>query len=215
MDIKSLVSNIVAICILILLFLMAFTWIIFEFNSHSSSLKDSLSIVSSLFGGIAALAAAYIASRLFNDWKEQHNKQILASEAKDNFKLIHKERDFIFQLKFTCEDLSQNKLTEKVSWDSFATVFENGLINLYNINKDIMSSFYFLSKGQDIYKLMLDYHSEIEKVANFLFNEQAKPYSQTTFITSQMAIEVLELMQGIETKNSDVLDGLKKYIFVK
>lgn len=76
MDIKSLVSNVIATCILILLFLLAFTWIFFDFYNTSSSLKDSLSIVSSLFGGIATLAAAYIASKLFNDWKEQHNKQV-------------------------------------------------------------------------------------------------------------------------------------------
>lgn len=70
MDLKSLVSNIIAICFLVLLFLLAFTWIIFEFGNSSSSLKDSLSIVSSLFGGITTLAAAYIGSKLFNHWRD-------------------------------------------------------------------------------------------------------------------------------------------------
>lgn len=60
---------------------------IFWFYSSADSktlilLKDSLSTASGFFGGITTLIAAYIASRLFNDWKEQHNKQVLAFEAK-------------------------------------------------------------------------------------------------------------------------------------
>ena len=88
--------------------------VIFWFYSNADSktlilLKDSLSTASGFFGGITTLIAAYIASRLFNDWKEQHNKQVLATEAKETFKLIHKERDLIHQLKFTCEDISLKK----------------------------------------------------------------------------------------------------------
>lgn len=54
---------------------------IFWFYSNADSktlglLKDSLSTASSFFGGITTLTAAYIASRLFNDWKIQHNKNL-------------------------------------------------------------------------------------------------------------------------------------------
>ncbi|MFN4105715.1 MULTISPECIES: hypothetical protein [Acinetobacter] len=41
-----------------------------------SILKDSISLTSNFFGGIAALIAAYIATQLFNDWREQHNKEV-------------------------------------------------------------------------------------------------------------------------------------------
>ena len=73
---KTIFSNTLSACILLLLFFLAFTWIIFDFNGSSESLKDSLTIVSSIFGGVATLVAAYIASRLFNDWKFQHNKEV-------------------------------------------------------------------------------------------------------------------------------------------
>ena len=48
---------------------------IFWFYSNADSktlilLKDSLSTASGFFGGITTLIAAYIASRLFNDWKD-------------------------------------------------------------------------------------------------------------------------------------------------
>lgn len=110
MDIKSLVSNVIAICILILLFLLAFTWIFFDFYKTSSSLKDSLSIVGSLFGGIATLAAAYIASKLFNDWKEQHNKNIEAQ-------LCMKAFDYIQGFEFELIDIERFTINYLISSD--------------------------------------------------------------------------------------------------
>ena len=194
--------------------------VIFWFYSNADSktlilLKDSLSTASGFFGGITTLIAAYIASRLFNDWKEQHNKQVLATEAKETFKLIHKERDLIHQLKFTCEDISLNKSTKKISSYSLASDFENNLLNLFNNNKDIMTSFCFLSQGQDIFGLMLNYRAEIDKFAKMLSDERSKPFSQTTFLTSESVVNILELIKDIEHKNCELLIGLKTYIFVK
>ncbi|TNL58431.1 hypothetical protein [Acinetobacter bereziniae] len=71
MKTDNLIQNIVAFAILVTLFLIGFTWIIFDFSKSPTSLKDSLTIVSTLFGGVATLTAAYIASKLFNDWTEQ------------------------------------------------------------------------------------------------------------------------------------------------
>jgi len=194
--------------------------VIFWFYSNADSktlilLKDSLSTASGFFGGITTLIAAYIASRLFNDWKEQHNKQVLATEAKETFKLIHKERDLIHQLKFTCEDISLNKSTKKISSYSLASDFENNLLNLFNKNKHIMTSFCFLSQGQDIFGLMLNYRAEIDKFAKMLSDERSKPFSQTTFLTSESVVNILELIKDIEHKNCELLIGLKTYIFVK
>lgn len=52
---------------------------IFWFYSNADSktlslLKDSLSTASGFFGGITTLIAAYIASTLFNDWRDQENE---------------------------------------------------------------------------------------------------------------------------------------------
>lgn len=45
-------------------------------------LKDSLSITASFFGGFATLTAAFIASRLFNDWRDIHAANYLTSTCK-------------------------------------------------------------------------------------------------------------------------------------
>lgn len=76
MNIQKRISNIIAIAFISTLFIFAFTWIIFDFQNSANALKNTWSIVSSLFGGITTLIAAYIASLYFNDWKEQHNKEI-------------------------------------------------------------------------------------------------------------------------------------------
>lgn len=63
-------------------------------DPNPSALKDSLSTTSGIFGGLATLAAAVIAAYLFNDWKEQHNKQIsnsLALQAYEEFTVLERE----------------------------------------------------------------------------------------------------------------------------
>lgn len=54
---------------------------IFGFYSSADSktlilLKDSLSTASGFFGGITTLIAAYIASKLFNDWRDEKNYEL-------------------------------------------------------------------------------------------------------------------------------------------
>lgn len=81
-EIERIVANTIAITCIALLFLFAFTWIVFDFQGSSNSLRDTWGIVSSLFGGIATLVAAYIASLLFNDWRETQTAQNRAEHAK-------------------------------------------------------------------------------------------------------------------------------------
>lgn len=71
-DTKNIVVNALAIVLIATLFVLAFTWIIIDYNGSSESLKDAWDITGSFFGGITTLLAAYIASRLFNDWRDQH-----------------------------------------------------------------------------------------------------------------------------------------------
>ncbi|HEC0627574.1 hypothetical protein PX012_16770 [Acinetobacter baumannii] len=76
MKTKDLIGNVVAVSFVSLLFIFALTWIIFDFNGSSSSLKDTWSIVGSVFGGITTLAAAYIALVIYENWKVEYNKNI-------------------------------------------------------------------------------------------------------------------------------------------
>lgn len=68
-NIKDSVTKTIAITFIILLFLFAFTWIIFDFQGSDDSLKDTWSIVSSLFSGLTTLAASYVALLIYGGWK--------------------------------------------------------------------------------------------------------------------------------------------------
>ena len=76
MEIKEKILNCFAIAFVSTLFIFAFTWIIFDFQNSDNTLKDTWGIVSSLFGGITTLIAAYIASLLFNDWRVQKTYEL-------------------------------------------------------------------------------------------------------------------------------------------
>ena len=86
-------SRLVSTIILVTTFACIFLFVcIFWFYSNADSktlglLKDSLSTASGFFGGITTLIAAYIGSKLFNDWKHQHNIEIRADSAKEIMKL--------------------------------------------------------------------------------------------------------------------------------
>ena len=86
-------SRLVSTIILVTTFACIFLFVcIFWFYSSADSntlslLKDSFSTASGFFGGIATLIAAYIASKLFNDWRHQHNVEIRTDTSKEILKL--------------------------------------------------------------------------------------------------------------------------------
>lgn len=88
MDIKSTVLKLFALSFTGLLFIFAFTWIIFDFQKSPNSLKDTWTIISSLFSGIATLVAAYIAALLYSDWKDPHNITIETQHKKEILSVI-------------------------------------------------------------------------------------------------------------------------------
>lgn len=70
------------------LVIFAANWAINWCGDTAHPLAEAFSTTATYFSGLAALGAAYIATRLFNDWKEQHNKTILALEAKEVFRKL-------------------------------------------------------------------------------------------------------------------------------
>lgn len=58
----------------LLVFGASYYFVLIDPDSSNYPLKEALSITASFFGGFATLTAAYIASKLFNDWKHEYNK---------------------------------------------------------------------------------------------------------------------------------------------
>jgi hypothetical protein len=94
LKITKLASTVILIASFATIYLFGLIFYIYK-NADSqtlSTLKDSLSTTSGFFGGIATLVAAYIASKLFNRWEDQHNKQV-------NSDFIMKLYDCLFEMR--------------------------------------------------------------------------------------------------------------------
>ncbi|EIB7122425.1 hypothetical protein AW812_RS14395, partial [Acinetobacter baumannii] len=76
MKIKDQVQTVFLICCVISIILFGFIYYLLPNDPQNSKIKDSLSLTASFFGGIATLAAAYIATILFNDWKDQEKYKL-------------------------------------------------------------------------------------------------------------------------------------------
>lgn len=73
---NELIYSVIAISFLVLIFIFAFTWIVFDFSNSPNSLKDTWSIIGSIFGGVATIATAVIAKIIYDGWKNEYNKNI-------------------------------------------------------------------------------------------------------------------------------------------
>lgn len=214
MDTKKLIENTFGAVLALTITTFVVVFIAYGCSGVGDRLKETLTITIGFFGGFATLAAAYIAANLFNDWREQHNKQVLADEAKDTFHLFHKQRDVLHSLKYICQNIMEEKEVTHHSWNGIAKKYEEKFLPLYNSDKDKMSSFCYLSKGQLVYDLTMDYWMEINNFSNYLSDKRNMPFSDTTFLNKDSSLELFNILKNVEDKNSKILNELKTYIFV-
>ena len=160
LKINNLIGNIIAISFVSLLFVFALTWIIFDFNDSSSALKDTWSIVGSIFGGVTTLAAAYIAYSLYDDWVKPHNLSIETEHKKDTLKIIRK----IIPLEQKYYGLISNHLLYPNQPDRTIPIELNQselteFINNINELLGLLNELYFITKDENITNFSKHYFS--------------------------------------------------------
>ena len=74
-DIKNDVKKAIYFVFAIILILIVLTTLVFGCSGDLTPIKSALSLMGNYVGGITTLAAAYIASLLFNDWRGVHKAQ--------------------------------------------------------------------------------------------------------------------------------------------
>lgn len=151
MKINNLIENIIAISFVSLLFVFALTWIIFDFNNSPSALKDTWSVVGSIFGGVTTLAAAYIAYSLYDDWVKPHNLSIETEHKKEILKIIRK----IIPLEQKYNRLISNHLLYPNQPDRTIPIELNQtelteFINNINELLGLLNELYFITKDKNI-----------------------------------------------------------------
>lgn len=120
----------------ILIFGASYYFMFLDADPTDQPLKDSLAITASFFGGFATLTAAYIASKLFNHWKEQHNKNI---DVKYIDQIIRNFEDFDLMLTrqyIPIQDLYYQSQDSKSPVDSeaYKLTYENLCNNLSELH---------------------------------------------------------------------------------
>ena len=179
--------------------------------SGPNALKDALSTTGSYFGAVATLGAAVIAAHLFNDWKEQHNKTILAGEAKLAFSLLHNERNILHDMKyFLSKKLDQNPSEHLNLYDSNLSPLPGALTSMVNMNRLKLAEFVFLIEGSQLHSDLDEYRESIallnKNITDWKF--PPKTYNDVFENYNSLIVDLLRL-------NFIILQNLKSYILYK
>lgn len=166
---------------------------------------DSISAFGSILGAIATFFAALIAIYIFNGWKNQHNKSVIANEAKLSFNKIHLERNKIHEMKFMLleiQDLNPRELP----------VFKGQILKkieelelIHNSNNQPTDEFINLIEDSKLHDLICKYSDHLGTFLNIKVSEMDH--------NIEVYAEITDIVIKAENYNQEVLQELKTYIF--
>lgn len=185
-----------------------FTLWLFSYNNIDEPLKDAWSISATVFAALTALGAAYIAANLFNDWKEQHDKQVLAFEAKNIFKLLNEDILYFAahkQLMHNCKTLPKYNPVYLEAFSKLGDIIDRGQERMVQLTE-----FSFLSNDKcievqltELNRIITTYNAE--HISHF--NKSDNIEDELIHITDTFAFNATQQVKSI-------LSSLKNYIFV-
>lgn len=156
-SIISVVSFLLLFCIFLILY---------KYWGDKNAVQNSLVTTGALFSAVATLAAAIVAILLFNNWKDQHNKQVqnnLSLQVLDAFSIFERNiREFTLYVSHL-EGLKKLYNGFELTWDILRN--DGHLIYLQNIN----------SKKDEI---DLNFYALMDKLRNYyIFNKNIEQYN--------------------------------------
>ncbi|MGX5699594.1 hypothetical protein ACWKWF_08320 [Acinetobacter kookii] len=163
---QETIINALAITIIATLFFFALTFILFNFFKIETSLKDAWATLGSFFGGITTLVAAYVASRLFNDWRDQEK----FNSEKTYFDLILPHVHQLVLDLYTLLRLNQEMHMLIQHGNSPSEMIENktndiiGLINANSKNTYALA----IKVNNDFFLKKENMHQDLQEVLDFL-----------------------------------------------
>lgn len=143
---KEVFQILIAIFLTALLF-TSFSWIVIHYQEPTDSVKEALSIAVSFMSVLATIFAALIAVLLFNDWREQHNKQVSNSIGLNNLDTFNDFEKKILELRGYMSDF-ENLLDSYNYYVEFINLYNDGNIicyqNIISKKNEIDISFHVL-----------------------------------------------------------------------
>ncbi|KYQ82944.1 hypothetical protein AWW72_16300 [Acinetobacter sp. NRRL B-65365] len=172
---KNVVVFSMAVAAIIFTFLIfSILAILFAYWGNSEAVKDSLSTISGIFGGITTIGAAIIAAYLFNDWRIQERTTFIRSIAYEIFELNGQLIDLMQgypaskDYNFVAVKLMHTKITTKLA--IINRQVEDPKMKIVNANFGL-----FINEFFDILKLKVDEHID-HKLMKELINDLIKSY---------------------------------------
>ncbi len=166
-------------------------------SGYTSALKESLSITASFFGGITTLVAAYIATRLFNRWQDQHNKQV-------NSDFIMKFYDNLFDMKSEAIsvvgfliDYANLNFDRKIKHYDDLLKHNSRLCHLNDFSMQKISDLAFILDEEDYNKTFKNRINELGEKLRALLN------IYSTFIKTYSPTQRVNLIDQNKIRNSE------------
>ena len=194
---------VVSICLMLIVILKSF----YAQEIDISFIKDIFSIG-------ATLATALIAISLFNDWKEQHNKTVLAPEAIEIYKQINED----IKISAEYKNLLKRNINQTLQGLLAAEIFTKFGMFVLNRGERVISLKYFstLSKNElideliDKYSMCVDEH--LEYLDSLLRNTKSvlPPKIDQQFIDKNYSF-----IQTLTECQFKINEALSDYIIVK
>lgn len=199
---KSVVIFSITVAAIILTFLLfSILAILFQHWGDTTSVKDSLSIISGIFGGVTTLGAAIVAAYLFNDWKVQHNKQVqntLSLQVFEEFIMFEKNiREFALYISHL-ESLRHSYDSNELTWE---IIHKDGhLVYIQNIN---------LKKEE----MDLNFHTLMDKLRSyFIYNNETNQIIESNRIIYSKFYDINKSVVQVSTLLDHLIDYNSKYI---
>lgn len=169
---------------------------------------DYISAFGSILSSVATFFAAYIAVALFNNWKDQHNAQILANDAINLIKLIHNDIELIAELNV--------EIKEAIHINKFDLIFVTNVLNLsenllvsQNAQLSNFNLFYRLTKNDNLREMIEIHSNKIRDISEKFVDIIRYDYDK------ERCYELIHSSELICSETSNIFENLKKYILVE
>ncbi|WP_288421043.1 hypothetical protein [uncultured Acinetobacter sp.] len=174
---------------------------LYSYNNINDALKESWTIAFSCISALTTIGAAIIAAYLFNDWRDQHNKQVqnsLALQVFSAFSIFEKNlREFSLYLSHL-ENLRSSYDNYEMTWD------------LINRNEEIIYIRNIQSKKDE---MDLNFYALIDQLRNFyVFSNDLKQYEESYNRYYDKFIYINRSSLPIHTLIDQLVDYNTKYI---
>ncbi|AVF08369.1 hypothetical protein J7S89_03465 [Acinetobacter baumannii] len=167
-------------------------------------IQDSLSTTGSIFGAIATLGAAAVAAYLFNDWKEQHNKQVQNSFALQVFDFFSVFENNILEYSMFISHLQDLRSS-----------YENYELTWEILNKD-GNTIYIQNIGSKKDELDLSFYRLMSKLKNYyIFNHDIYDFNKKHETYFNKFIEINKSLLPTNTLVEELIEYEAKLIGYK